>query len=77
MDDGPGFPAASGAERQGIGLANTRARLAQLYGDAGRLSTENAPDGGAVVTLVVPYRDVEGMADTEVVAVRAAHDAHR
>jgi two-component system, LytTR family, sensor kinase len=77
MDDGPGFPATSGADRPGIGLANTRARLVQLYGDAARLTTENAPDGGAMVTLVVPYREVEGMADTEVVAVRAAHDAHR
>jgi two-component system LytT family sensor kinase len=50
-DDGPGFaPDAS----RGVGLSNIRERLALLYGARARLSTENAPDGGALVTLVVP-----------------------
>ena len=54
-DTGPGFPPA-GVQREGIGLANVRARLECLYGDDGRFTLENAPEGGAVVTLEVPYR---------------------
>jgi two-component system, LytTR family, sensor kinase len=50
-DDGPGF--APGAS-SGVGLSNTRERLALLYGTRARLSTENGANGGALVTLVVP-----------------------
>lgn len=50
-DNGPGV----GARREGVGLANTRARLQQLYGDAGRVSLDTAPDGGAVAEIVVPF----------------------
>ena len=53
-DTGPGFP--PGARREGIGLANVRARLACLYDDEGRFTLENAPEGGAVVTVEVPFR---------------------
>jgi len=53
-DTGPGFGA--GLRNGGIGLTNTRARLAQLYGDTGRLTTENPPGGGAVVTVTIPLR---------------------
>ncbi len=58
-DNGPGFRAA-GAGGSRLGLANTRARLAQLHGDAAELRTEDAPGGGALVTLVVPYRMIDG-----------------
>lgn len=54
-DTGPGFPPA-GVQREGIGLANVRARLACLYDDEGRFTLENAPEGGAVVTVEVPFR---------------------
>ena len=56
-DDGPGF----GSFRQpvGIGLANTRLRLAALYGERASLTTANALDGGAIVTLALPCRDCE------------------
>lgn len=53
-DTGPGF--APGAQREGIGLANVRARLACLYDDESRFTLENAPEGGAVVTVEVPFR---------------------
>jgi LytS/YehU family sensor histidine kinase len=56
-DNGPGFldgweAAASGR----VGLANTRERLNRLYGAAARLEAHNAPDGGAVVTIEIPFR---------------------
>jgi signal transduction histidine kinase len=54
-DTGPGFPPA-GVQREGIGLANVRDRLACLYDDEGRFTLENAPEGGAVVTVEVPFR---------------------
>ena len=40
-----------------LGLANTRARLNQLYGEASELRTEAAPSGGALVTMVLPFRN--------------------
>ena len=58
-DNGPGLPAISkpnGRFKEGVGLANTRERLAQLYGGSHRLELENAPDGGLVVTLEIPAR---------------------
>jgi two-component system, LytTR family, sensor kinase len=56
-DTGPGFGRSVRREPgAGIGLANTRSRLEQLYGDAAELRLENAMDGGAVVTVVLPRR---------------------
>lgn len=53
-DTGPGFTEMPERAAQGVGLANTRARLAQLYGGAGLLSVASAPDGGASVTITLP-----------------------
>jgi hypothetical protein len=58
QDDGPGF-GAPGSGGLGLGLNNTRARLKQLYGDAAELRTESAAQGGAVVTMVLPYHVVD------------------
>ena len=58
-DNGPGFGAAGAAGGLKLGLANTRARLKQLYGDASELRTVDGPDGGAMVTLVIPLHIVE------------------
>jgi len=42
-------------EREGaIGLANTRARLQALYGDAASVTLAPAPGGGGQLTLVLP-----------------------
>jgi LytS/YehU family sensor histidine kinase len=55
-DHGPGIEgAAEAALTAGIGLANTAQRLTRLYGAAGRLALANAPEGGLIVTLEVPF----------------------
>ena len=46
--------------REGIGLSNTRARLAAMYGDEASLRLENAAGGGALVTLHIPWRATTG-----------------
>jgi sensor histidine kinase YesM len=76
-DDGPGLPPGSLDATRGIGLSNTRARLQQLYGDAARLTVENSPHGGAVATLVLPYRVEPSAAATEVMEVHALDHADR
>lgn len=56
-DNGPGLPGNPNADnlyKEGLGLANTRARLEQLYGAAHRFDLANDPDGGLVVTLEIP-----------------------
>lgn len=53
-DDGPGLPATVNGRSVGIGLANIRARLKQLYGPLATLDLANHPRGGTLVTLLVP-----------------------
>jgi LytS/YehU family sensor histidine kinase len=57
QDDGPGFRHLR--PLPGIGLANTRLRLAELYGDRASVTLANTLDGGAIVTLTVPFREWE------------------
>ena len=57
QDDGPGLSTTYAYEGRGIGLANTRERLRQLYGEDARLEIENCDGGGAVVTIKVPFQD--------------------
>jgi signal transduction histidine kinase len=42
--------------RDGVGLANTRARLQQLYGVAQCLELNNAAEGGLIVRVSIPWR---------------------
>ena len=60
-DDGPGFGAKCASSGPGsglgLGLANTRARLKQLYGEGAELRAESPEGGGALVTLVLPFRE--------------------
>lgn len=46
--------AAAGAKRHGIGLANTRRRLEQLYGPAQSISLEKLPERGTRVVVAIP-----------------------
>jgi two-component system, LytTR family, sensor kinase len=41
---------------EGVGLSNTRARLQQLYGERQQFSIANGAEGGAVVTMIIPFR---------------------
>lgn len=54
-DDGSGLP--RGAEsRGGVGLSNTRARLAQLYGTAHRFELRKGSPHGLIVFIELPLR---------------------
>jgi two-component system, LytTR family, sensor kinase len=56
-DNGPGLQLdkTSGKLKEGVGLANTRVRLERLYGQSHRFELVNAPEGGLVVTLEIPF----------------------
>ena len=54
-DNGGGVPAGKTIE-EGIGLANTRARLHHLYGAAHRFECARSAEGGFEVRVAVPFR---------------------
>lgn len=60
-DDGVGLGCAQADDelQEGIGLGNTRARLAVLYGDRQELLIEPAPTGGTRVRVRIPAREAE------------------
>lgn len=51
LDGGPGLAA---DHREGVGLANSRARLAQAWGDKASLQLSNRPEGGCAATVTLP-----------------------
>ncbi|HEY6546870.1 MAG TPA: ATP-binding protein, partial [Vicinamibacteria bacterium] len=56
-DDGPGLPEGpETALRTGVGLANTAARLQQLYPAGHRFDLRNRAEGGLEVGLEIPFR---------------------
>jgi two-component system LytT family sensor kinase len=55
-DDGPGLSPIDSRD-EGVGLANTRARLQQLYGNDARLEIEDCCRGGVIVTMSIPFHD--------------------
>jgi LytS/YehU family sensor histidine kinase len=56
-DDGPG-PGGSTDSSGGVGLANTRERLATLYAGKASLALAATTGGGAIVTVRLPYREL-------------------
>jgi LytS/YehU family sensor histidine kinase len=59
VNDGPQAAALHRAEGSGIGLANARSRLQQLYGGAYQLRLMERPQGGAELHLEIPFREQE------------------
>jgi sensor histidine kinase YesM len=60
-DHGAGFPEpAAAALGRGVGLENTAQRLRLLYRERAGLGLGNASDGGAVVTVTLPWREAAG-----------------
>jgi two-component system LytT family sensor kinase len=53
-DNGAGI-SADGPKREGIGVANTRARLAELYGTQQKFELVNGPEGGLCVRITIPF----------------------
>ena len=62
-DDGPGLQMKEETVERGIGLANIRARLHHLYGDAAQLALQPRTGGGLMARLVIPFH--EGFAYSE------------
>ena len=56
-DDGIGFNLHAD---EGVGLANIRERLKLLYGASAELVIEAPPEGGALVSIRIPYKMMEG-----------------
>ena len=55
-DNGTGLPADwETCGQLGVGLANTRARLAQLYGARHTFELANMPGGGLEVAIAIPF----------------------
>jgi signal transduction histidine kinase len=53
-DDGPGL---NGRKREGIGLSNTRERLARLYPDRYSFELADSPGHGLTVRISIPYHE--------------------
>ncbi|HSJ32947.1 MAG TPA: ATP-binding protein [Longimicrobiales bacterium] len=60
LDTGPGIEAVAASDGTGVGLANTRARLEQLYGGRQQLTLADRAEGGACATVRLPLRQYEG-----------------
>ena len=54
-DNGAGF-ASNQIVREGVGLANTRTRLEQMYGIGQRLEIFSSPASGTTVEITLPFR---------------------
>jgi LytS/YehU family sensor histidine kinase len=57
-DDGAGINAGSlngNGRKEGVGLANTRARLARVYGEEHHFALEAAPEHGTQATIEIPF----------------------
>jgi signal transduction histidine kinase len=60
-DNGAGLSAKEPAE-EGVGLSNTRMRLRTLYAGSHDFELCNAPGGGLLVRLSIPFRTVNPLA---------------
>jgi len=57
VDDGPGFSEAAWENSgMGMGIKNTRRRLAQMFGEEQSLTLERMSPHGTAVTITIPFR---------------------
>ncbi|MHC4945171.1 MAG: sensor histidine kinase [Planctomycetota bacterium] len=54
-DNGPGLPEGEATPRSKVGLANTMARLEQLYGNRGEIEFVTPEVGGLTVRMRIPF----------------------
>ncbi len=64
-DDGPGLPEGAAVARA-VGLSNTAARLAELYGDQSSFSLDSSPNGGVTAMMEIPFRTAAPRFDDDV-----------
>lgn len=57
-NEGPGLTREPAGARTGLGLVNTRERLATMYGDRAGIALADRPGGGVVATVRLPYREL-------------------
>ena len=62
-DNGPGVNGVD--SRTGVGIGNTRARLAQLYGDEAAFTLRAAQGGGSIAEIALPYHTTSDIRATE------------
>ncbi len=55
-DDGPGLDHGSQRAKEGIGLTNTRERIAKIYGAHGQVLLRSEPGRGVSVQIILPFR---------------------
>ena len=55
-DDGPGLGDGSKRAKEGVGLTNTRERLAKIYGSHGQLTLRSEAGRGVAVQIILPCR---------------------
>jgi two-component system LytT family sensor kinase len=60
-DNGAGVQDKASTSGNGVGLANARSRLEQLYGQRQSLELINRPEGGAVARVQVPFATENGI----------------
>jgi len=75
-DDGPGLPPGGVAPARGVGVANTRARLRQLYGERHVFSLADRPGGGVEAILVIPFTRHAAAPESAAPAAPPAENRH-
>src|SRR6185437_8950233 len=76
QDDGPGYRAPSPRRGAGIGIANVKSRLFQIYNHEQSFAVAEASGGGTIVTISIPFMRIDdrgsaGPMDPELTAVVA------